>query len=102
MKGHLEEICGHEITNDAIKEAIKVYNKSRQARREFCKLANEHPDLIPASARAAVLRAAYFMLKDEYTAKLEELNKELAAAPCSKFDGLKWSFPVSSTTCPAC
>ena len=89
VKGHLEEICGHEITNDAILDAIKVYNKSRQARREFCKLANEHPDLIPASARAAVLRAAYFMLKDEYTAKLEELNKELAAVPAGKFDGHK-------------
>ena len=89
VKGHLEEICGHEITNDDILNAIKVYNKSRAARREFCKLANEHPDLIPASTRAAILRAAYFMLKDEYTAKLEELNKELAAAPAGKFDGHK-------------
>ena len=89
VKGHLEEICGHEITNDAILDAIKVYNKSRAARREFCKLANAHPDLIPASTRAAILRAAYFMLKDEYTAKLEELNKELAAAPAGKFDGHK-------------
>ena len=89
VKGHLEEICGHEITNDAILDAIKVYNKSRAARREFCKLANAHPDLISASTRAAILRAAYFMLKDEYTAKLEELNKELAAAPAGKFDGHK-------------
>ncbi len=89
VKGHLEEICGHKITNDDILNAIKVYNKSRKARREFCKLANEHPDLIPASARAAVLRAAYFELKDTYTARLEELNKELAAAPAGKFDGHK-------------
>ena len=29
------------------------------------------------------------MLKDEYSAKLEELNKELAAAPAGKFDGHK-------------
>ena len=29
------------------------------------------------------------MLKDEYTEKLEELNKELAAAPAGKFDGHK-------------
>lgn len=89
VKGHLEEICGHEITNDAILDAIKVYNRSRKARREFCKLTNAHPDLIPASVRAAVLRAAYFMLKDEYSDKLEALNKELAAAPVGKFDGHK-------------
>ena len=31
VKGHLEEICGHEITNDAILDAIKVYNRSRKA-----------------------------------------------------------------------
>ena len=28
VKGHLEEICGHEITNDAILDAIKVYNRA--------------------------------------------------------------------------
>lgn len=89
VKGHLEEICGHEITNDDIKNAIKVYNKSRKARREFCKLAGEHPELISASTRAAILRASYFELKDEYTARLEKLNAELAAAPKGSFDGHK-------------
>ncbi|MCD2435729.1 2-hydroxyacyl-CoA dehydratase family protein [Acidaminococcus sp. NSJ-142] len=89
VKTHLEAICGHEIANDAILNAIKVYNASRKARREFCKLANEHCDVITASARSYVLQAAYFMLKDEYTAKLEQLNKELAATPVGKFDGHK-------------
>ena len=44
-------------------DAIKVYNKSRAARREFVKLANEHCDVITPTKRSAVLKAAWFMEK---------------------------------------
>ena len=89
VKKALEEIAGKEITKEALQDAIKVYNKSRAARREFCKLANEHCDCITANKRNAVLKASYFMLKDEYTAKLEELNAELAKLPEDIYDGVK-------------
>ena len=89
VKADLEEVCGHEITNDAILDAIKVYNKSRAARREFVKLANEHCDVVTPTKRSAVLKAFFFMEKPEYTAKLEELNKELAALPVCDWKGTK-------------
>ena len=77
------------LTNDAILDAIKVYNKSRAARREFVKLANEHCDVVTPTKRSAVLKAFFFMEKPEYTAKLEELNKELAALPVCDWKGTK-------------
>ena len=40
MKADLEKVAGKKITDEAIWDAIKVYNKSRAARREFVKLAN--------------------------------------------------------------
>ena len=89
VKADLEEVCGHEITNDAILDAIKDYNKSRAARREFVKLANEHCDVVTPTKRSAVLKAFFFMEKPEYTAKLEELNKELAALPVCDWKGTK-------------
>ena len=89
VKADLEKICGHEITNEAIQNAIKVYNASRAARREFVKLANEHCDVVTPTLRSAVLKASFFMLKDAYTEKLNALNAELAALPVCEWKGVK-------------
>ncbi len=89
VKAGLEKIAGHEISNESILDAIKVYNKSRAARREFVKLANDHCDVITPTKRSAVLKAAFFMLKDAYTEKLEALNAELKALPVCDWKGTK-------------
>lgn len=89
IKKELEKIAGKEITNDDILNAIKVYNESRVARREFVKLASDHCDVITPTKRSAVLKAAWFMLKDEYTVKLKELNAELNALPVCDWQGTK-------------
>ncbi|MGM9572917.1 MAG: (R)-2-hydroxyglutaryl-CoA dehydratase subunit beta [Hominicoprocola sp.] len=89
VKTELEKIRGSEIKDEEITDAIKVYNKSRKARREFVKLANAHCDVIDPIMRSAVLKASYFMRKDEYTEKLEALNAELRALPEAKWNGVK-------------
>ena len=89
VKADLEKICGHEISNESIQNAIKVYNASRAARREFVKLANEHCDVVTPTLRSAVLKASFFMLKDAYTEKLNALNAELAALPVCEWKGVK-------------
>ena len=85
----LDKISGREITDEDIRNAIKVYNASRAARREFVKLASDHCDVVTPTLRSAVLKASYFMLKDEYTAKLEALNAELKALPVCDWKGVK-------------
>ena len=89
VKTELEKIRGSEIKDEEIRDAIKVYNKSRKARREFVKLANAHCGVIDPIMRSAVLKASYFMRKDEYTEKLEALNAELRALPEAKWNGVK-------------
>ena len=89
VKKELEKISGKEITNEAIQDAIKVYNESRRARREFVKLAADHCDVITPTKRSAVLKAAWFMMKDEYTKLLKELNEELKALPVCSWNGVK-------------
>jgi bcr-type benzoyl-CoA reductase subunit C len=85
----LEKIAGKKLDKEALKNAIHVYNKSRQARRAFNELAKDHLDICTPTVRCAVLKAAYFLKKDEYTAKLEELNAELAKAPKCDWKGTK-------------
>ncbi len=89
VKSELEKISGAPITDEALRNAIKVYNKSRAARRKFSKLASEHCDVISAVSRSAVYRASWFMLKDEYTEKLEQLNAELEKLPAANWTGKK-------------
>lgn len=89
VKEQLEEIAGTKITDDALMNAIKVYNQSRAERRRFVKLAGEHPEAVSAVNRSAVLKASYFMLKDEYTEALKALNDELEALPKSDWKGVR-------------
>jgi bcr-type benzoyl-CoA reductase subunit C len=89
IKTELEKIAGAPITDAALSETIKVYNKSRAARREFVKLASDHCDVITPTKRSAVLKAAWFMPKAEYTEKLKALNAELKALPVCDWKGTK-------------
>ena len=89
IKNELEKISGTTITDAALSEAIKVYNKSRAARRKFVMLANQHCDVITPTKRSAVLKSAWFMLKCAYTEKLEALNAELEKLPVCAWKGLK-------------
>lgn len=85
----LDKISGREMTDEDIRKAIKVYNASRAARREFVKLASDHCDVVTPTLRSAVLKASWFMLKDEYTAKLVALNEELKKLPVCDWKGVK-------------
>ena len=89
VKTELEKIAGHEITDDDLRNGIKVMNANRKARREFVELAGKHCDVVSAVNRSAVLRAAWFMEPEAYTEKLVALNKELAAMPVCDWKGKK-------------
>ncbi|MBM6681421.1 (R)-2-hydroxyglutaryl-CoA dehydratase subunit beta [Pseudoflavonifractor capillosus] len=89
VKYQLEEISGKIITDDDLRDAIKVMNKNRAARRAFVKLASDHCDVISAVKRSAVLRAAWFMEPAVYAEKLEELNAELEKLPVADWKGTK-------------
>lgn len=89
VKSELEKISGNTITDEALRDAIKVMNRSRKARREFVKLAGQHPEAISAVERSAVLRSAWFMEPTVHAEKLEELNEELSKLPASNWKGKK-------------
>ena len=88
-KEELEKICDVKITDENLKKAFEVYNENRAEKRRFIKLAASHPQSIKASDRTNVLKSGYFMLKDENTALLKELNAKLEALPEEQWDGVK-------------
>lgn len=88
-KEELEKICGVTITDENLKKAFEVYNENRAEKRRFIKLAASHPQTIKASDRCLVLKASYYMLKDEHTKLLKELNDKLEKLPEEKCEGIR-------------
>lgn len=89
VKNELEKIADRKITDEDIRAAIHIYNESRVARRTFVRLAAEHADVVTPVRRSGVLKASWFMKKDEYTVKLSRLNAELESLPPCRWEGTK-------------
>ncbi len=89
VKIQLEEIAGKQITDEKLREAIAVYNQSRECRRTFIRLAGEHPEAVTPTERSAVLKSAFFMTKDEHTEMLAQLNRQLEELPPSDWKGIR-------------
>lgn len=85
----LEAIAGRKASDEELRDAIRIYNENRQAKREFVKNAGIHPELISAVQRSAVLKSSYFMEKPEHTNLLKELNRLLTIAPVIEWKGTK-------------
>lgn len=88
-KEELEKICGVEISDENLKKAFEVYNENRAEKRRFIKLAAKLPKTIKASDRCLVLKSSYFILKDEHTKLLKELNDKLEKLPEEQAEGMR-------------
>ena len=89
MKNQVEEITGTRITDEALWEAIHVFNENRAACRKFVRLAGRHPEAVSAVARSAVLKSRFFMLRQEHSAMLKKLNDALDALPETEWEGTR-------------
>lgn len=89
IKGQLEDICGHEIGDEAIADAVAVYNANRAAIMAFTGAVGKKPGLISAADRSAAIKAGFFMDRKEHTELLTALTARIEAAPAPNFKGLK-------------
>ncbi len=80
-KERLEEICDVKITDENLKKSFEIYNENRALKREFIKLVGDYSQTIKASDRSHVLRASYFMFKEEHSEMLKELISLLKEMP---------------------
>ncbi len=70
---------GAQFSNVALAESIKIYNEHNAVMREFAEIAADAE--ITAAQRNDVFKSAWFMLPEEHTAMVKQLNEELKAAP---------------------
>lgn len=79
FKIELEEICGHEITDDAIREASKLCNENRAALRELQKLRVSGE--VSGCCMLVAVGAGFYMEKSEHTALIKELVNDAKEWP---------------------
>lgn len=89
LQKRLEKVAGRQITEDDLQNSLKVYEDYRAAAREFTALVKDYPLTINPKVRNLILKAAYFMDKPEYTARLREIITGLQKLAPEKFDGIK-------------
>lgn len=83
----LERILDVKITDEALNNAIEVYNANRAVMREFAEIAAKYPQVIDPVKRHAVIKSRFFMDKAKHTEMVTELIAELKAMPVEPWSG---------------
>lgn len=84
----LQDVTGAVFTEEKLAESIKVYNEHNRVMREISDVLANHPELT-ASQRSDIFKSAYFMKKEEHTALVLVLLKELKETPVPEIAKLK-------------
>ncbi|TPW90796.1 2-hydroxyacyl-CoA dehydratase, partial [Proteus mirabilis] len=69
----LGEISGQTVTDDALKNAIRLFNQRRATLREFSQIAALHPNLVTPQRRNTVIKSGYLMDVVEHTKAVEAI-----------------------------
>ena len=89
LRADLERLTGHNITDGEIERAFAVYESYRAAVRQFVELVKDYPVSLNPTDRHLILKAAWFMDKAVYTAKLTALMEALVKEPKEVLRGPK-------------
>lgn len=79
LKSNLEKCTGNVVTDEALRESVKVFNANRAALRSLYEFHANNTQALSSRDLYTVIKAAMFMDKSEHTAIVEELLKELKA-----------------------
>lgn len=88
LRKKLESLSGRTITDEAINQAIVIYNEHRKTMREFTRLARDYSLTITAQKRHMVIKSGFFMDKAKHTLLVKSLISELKALPAENSRGI--------------
>lgn len=89
IREKLEKILGVKITDEAINNAIEVYNENRAVMRLFSDVVAMYPQVVDPIKRHAVIKARQFMDKAGHTKMVRELIAEIMKEAVVPYKGKK-------------
>ena len=87
-RAELERIIGNKIEDAAIRDSISVYNRNRALLKRLYALREKKTGVLSGGEVLAVTAASMLMPKEEHSALLEELLRELEATQASRNGGV--------------
>jgi benzoyl-CoA reductase subunit C len=85
----LEDLCGHKIEDDQIRNSISIYNRSRALIREICMLRARDPQLVRAWESYSLVRVGNLLPVEEHIKLLEDALPKLRARQSKKRDSIR-------------
>ena len=89
VQKELEKVGGRKITEQDLEGSIAIYEDYRKTMQQFTALVSKYPQTLNVKTRHFIIKAAYFMDKRIYTAKVKELLEELKKLPEEELDAIK-------------
>lgn len=89
IKKDLEQFVGKEISDESLRESIRIYNKNRSLMRKVYKLRSENPWLLNSIELMAIVKSSMIMPKEEHNAMLESLLPKLEQKKQPKKKGVR-------------
>ena len=89
LRKQLESLNGRPITDEAIDQAIVIYNEHRKTMREFTRVARDYPLTITPQQRHMIIKSGYFMDKAKHTLLVKSLLGEMRSLQPERSDGVK-------------
>jgi len=96
----MEEISGESISEEKLKNSIRLYNRHRQLLKEVYRLRRQKPGLLSAVQVSNIVKSSMSMPKEEHNILLEKLIKDLDVIEVKKTD--KVPLVVSGSLCETC
>lgn len=87
VKGEVEKLAGHSISDSDLEEAWDLYEAYREMMRRFSETAAEYPQIIGAKTRHLILKAGWFLDKKEYLEDIQTILEGLKQEEKQPFSG---------------
>ena len=85
----IEQLMGREITDDGLRQSIRLYNENRRLMREVVDLARAKPGVLRARDMVGLVQSSMVMPKEEHNRLLEGLIPQLKEKRASSRQGVK-------------
>ena len=87
VKGEVEKLAGHSISDSDLEEAWDLYEAYRETMRRFSETAAEYPQIIGAKTRHLILKAGWFLDKKDYLEDIQTILEGLKQEEKQPFSG---------------
>jgi benzoyl-CoA reductase subunit C len=92
VRGDIEAVCGNQVTDGALRDSIRLFNRNRQLLRELYAIKRETPWLLPVDEAYVLVALGGILPREEHNQVLEALLPQIRARRAKKQDKVRVVF----------